>query len=331
MARGHKLDTDEKKIVKMLYFKHKSCQEIADILERDRGIIRYYIAELKGAIRKPRLGRARKLSTYTEQAIGRRASNATTSSNEIIGELGLHVSKSTVQRSIRRCWFIKREKKLRCQLLSKKHKTVRLAACRQRRLWTNEWSRMIFSDEKKWNLDGPDNDCYYYHDIRKPKVSHGRRQAGGGSVMSWAAFGCFGKTPMVYTTGTQKAVDYQDTLDEHLAPVFDDLAVHPSIFMQDGASIHTAGSTMRWFADRHVLRLPWTSRSPDLNPMENLWAIVSEQVYHNGKIYYHAADLKVAVTAAWNAVPVSTLNNLILRMPRRMQAVIAAKGGNTKY
>lgn len=126
-------------------------------------------------------------------------------------------------------------------------------------------------------------------------------------------------------------MDYQNTLDEYLAPVFDDLAENQSIFMQDGASIHKANSTMRWFHDREVRRLNHPSRSPDLNPMENVWAILEQTVYHNGKIYYHVADLKLAIIAAWDALPVTTLRLLVESMPRRMKAVIDAKGGQTKY
>ena len=50
------------------------------------------------------------------------------------------------------------------------------------------WARTFFSDEKKWNLDGPDGLKYYWHCLRNdPKVAFSR-QNGGGSVMVWGAF-----------------------------------------------------------------------------------------------------------------------------------------------
>nr|CCA13866.1 protein Y45F10D.1 putative [Albugo laibachii Nc14] len=45
------------------------------------------------------------------------------------------------------------------------------------------WDSIIFSDEKKWNLDGPDDCQHYWHDLRQPTDQTKRSQAGGGSVM----------------------------------------------------------------------------------------------------------------------------------------------------
>jgi hypothetical protein len=331
MSRSPPLTKAEKDMTHLMHFKGKKATLIAESLGRPYCMIRYCIAEINGAVRKPRLGNRPLLSDITKRAICRRASNVETTSNQIIGEYTLKVSKRTVQRVIKKCPYIHREKMLRGQGLGAIHMRNRLASSQRRKKWRNEWLRIIFSDEKKFSLDGPDNHCYYYHDIGKPKRFRCHRQAGGGSVMVWGSFGCFGKTPLVFIMGNQKADDYQNTLDEHLAPVFDDLAVHPSIFQHDGAAIHTAHSTMDWFRDRHVLRLGWPSRSPDLNPMENLWAILEQKIYENGKIYYHVADLKRAVTAAWDAIPVPLLRKLVESMPHRMAAVIKAKGGQTKY
>ena len=41
--------------------------------------------------------------------------------------------------------------------------------------------------------------------------------------------------------------------------------------------------------------------------------------------------LKVALMKEWNKLKIEIINDLILTMPARLQAVIAAEGGNTKY
>uniref|UniRef100_A0A914DN91 Uncharacterized protein n=1 Tax=Acrobeloides nanus TaxID=290746 RepID=A0A914DN91_9BILA len=53
---------------------------------------------------------------------------------------------------------------------------------------SDQISVVIWSDEKKFNLDGPDGSRYYWHDPRKEKHVFSRRNFGGGNMMVWAAF-----------------------------------------------------------------------------------------------------------------------------------------------
>jgi len=41
------------------------------------------------------------------------------------------------------------------------HKKKRLQFTKDHMHWIQEWQNVIFSDKKKFNLDGPD--CYSYH------------------------------------------------------------------------------------------------------------------------------------------------------------------------
>jgi len=61
-------------------------------------------------------------------------------------------------------------------------------------LW-DSWQACIFTDEKKFNLDGPDGNQYYWHDKRKPKLRFTKRQQGGGGIMFWGGMGWNGLTP----------------------------------------------------------------------------------------------------------------------------------------
>ena len=84
--------------------------------------------------------------------------------------------------------------------------------------------------------------------------------------------------------------------------------------------------------------MDWPPYSPDLNPIENLWALLKAEIY----ILYpelvgapnNAETLDLLIRSAmdtWDRLGEDLLNRLIDTMERRVKAVIEAKGWYTKY
>ena len=93
---------------------------------------------------------------------------------------------------------------------------------------------------------------------------------------------------------------------------------------------HRAASTKQWH-ERHGVKLfgGWPGNSPDLNPIENLW---SQMKHMQRKERATSAEgLKRIARKVWKGVSSDYLKKLYESMPRRMQAVIDAEGGHTKY
>jgi hypothetical protein len=153
------------------------------------------------------------------------------------------------------------------------------------------------------------------------------------SVMIWACMAATGVGRMKILKGIVNARIY---IDEILVGKVKQSAVdifgeHPDfVFQQDGAPCHTAKVCQQYFRDNNVRVLDWPGNSPDLNPIENLWArlkvLVSQRRPSN------RTELIEAVIASWNhVITVRELDNLVSSMPDRCKAVIEAKGFATKY
>jgi transposase len=108
--------------------------------------------------------------------------------------------------------------------------------------------------------------------------------------------------------------------------------------MQDGASVHTAHIIWRLLAEMGIEVMDWPPYSPDLNPIENLWALIKAKIY---KIYPHLAEaadtdktlqeLIEAAQEAWEAIDFDILKKLNDTMPHWIKAVIEADRWYTKY
>lgn len=47
----------------------------------------------------------------------------------------------------------------------------------------------------------------------------------------------------------------------------------------DGASVHTAGIVKQLLVEMGIKVMNWPPYSPDLNPIENLWALLKAEIY----------------------------------------------------
>lgn len=149
--------------------------------------------------------------------------------------------------------------------------------------------------------------------------------------MIWAAFGHRGKTPICFVSHKMNSEKYIELIENVLIDFGDDLWGETWIFQQDNAAIHSSNQTKSFFASRNTEVLEWLAISPDLNPIENLWGILSQRVYAHGRQFDSLSHRKVAIQEEWAKIDAPVLESLISSMPQRLSDVISAKGGRTKY
>ena len=77
--------------------------------------------------------------------------------------------------------------------------------------------------------------------------------------------------------------------------------------------------------------MDWPAKSPDLNPIENIWGLMKRQVAPRIHGDHRLPDLRRIVTEEWNGLPMVTVNRCIASMRNRSTEVIVVRGGSTHY
>ena len=77
--------------------------------------------------------------------------------------------------------------------------------------------------------------------------------------------------------------------------------------------------------------MKWSAQSPDINPIEHLWWDLKRRLAKYETPPSGAEELWECCQVEWEKILKEVCQNLIESMPRRVQAVIKAKGGYTKY
>lgn len=100
--------------------------------------------------------------------------------------------------------------------------------------------------------------------------------------------------------------------------------------MQDNAPSHASRATGDFLARKGFREnkiMTWPPSSPDLNPIENLWAIVKKELYKGGKQYKSKSELWDAIETVVKAISPDTIKTLTSSMDERLMRIIEKKGG----
>lgn len=329
MPRG-KLLTDEEKGKILAFAEEKLClREIARRLQRSHNVVRNFLANQQNYGKNKKGGPKKKLSLRCERRIINYSSNSVKSISKMISDLNLNVSRSTVYRVLKRSKFIKCQKMRKAPKLQPRHIAARLEFGRHN--ISTDWHSVIFSDEKKINLDGPDGNRHYWRDLRKNPVKFSKRNFGGGSVMVWGAFCSTKMLKLAFPSTKMNSAEYTTVLENHLLPFLHQNNHVQWTFQQDNAAIHTSRATKTWLTSHNIPLLQWPACSPDLNPIENVWGIIVRKVYAENHQYGNVEDLKNAIIKSWNEISDQVRKNLISSMGRRLFQVAEKRGGTTDY
>lgn len=332
MGRGVALSDFEKGQILAFHSECLTEREIAANLNRSKTVVHNFLKAQEERKKQYKLGRKPKISQTATRALLRHASTGKYFARDLQTKLNLPVSVRRVQQLLHNAPFLQFKKKKREPCMTQQHKNARYEWARDHVTWdTRKWKRIIFSDEKKFNLDGPDGFAFYWHDLRGEEQSFSTRQQGGESVMLWGAMSYYGLSNLCVVRGNQDSAKYCKVLQRGLLPFAAETLGERWTFQQDNASTHRSNYTKNWFESKEVDVMYWPAKSPDLNIIENLWGILARSVYREGRQFDNVEDLKQAIKLSWNSIDETTIKTLYKSLTNRCVEVIEKKGNKTSY
>lgn len=159
----------------------------------------------------------------------------------------------------------------------------------------------------------------------------------------WAFIGSFGKGELFLANNTSNAkagfdnTSYLNLLETAAIPSIKE-KISEFIFMQDNSSVHTKYNkvTKRRLVDEFfereglVLLKPWPARSPDLNPIEHVWRLLSREVEKLTEVYkvQNKVQFFTLIKMAWRNVDNRDVIRIFNSFESRLNVVKEKRGSN---
>ena len=319
--------------VSLLHFWHsglRSPTEIARKCKLPVSTVAYNLKKLRSTHslkHRGKNGRKRLVGTNASRTIGqmiRRNKEVTAFqiATRLEQEEGTNVSCWTVRRHLRRMGYVNTLPRRKPMLTEEQR--------RQRLSWAlahkdDDWSRTVFSDEtsiqlfrntvRRWSKD-PRSEVK-----RVPKC----RQ----KIMVWGGISTQGTIGLCLFQGIMDAKRYIDILQKNLLPASRRLFGNDWRLQQDRDPKHTARVTKKFLSENVPAVLDWPANSPDLNPIENVWAVIKKRVEKKRPV--NLSELQNLFMDEWLQMDKGFVIQFLQSMKSRCEAVIAANGNHIKF
>jgi transposase len=281
---------------------------------------------------EPRSGRPPLTDTDDNQAIVSMAEEIRfVTPKQIRSELQLHVSARTVRRVLDQAGLFGRVARVSYPFTAQ-NVSDRLEFVARYGGWNeSQWNNVLFSDETYIVLGGNGQvwvqrpeDTAYLEQFMIQRDFHPEK------IAFWGCFSNQGIGASRVFDGNMDSRLLTDTLTRYMKPHA--RATWPAqqwYFLQDNAPYHTSHESQAWLHNNGIDCINFPPYSPDLNPIENLWADLKRRI--ELRCASSSTELRQILTEEWAATDPEYLRCLAHSMIKRCKAVTACRGFKTKY
>jgi hypothetical protein len=188
-----------------------------------------------------------------------------------------------------------------------------------------DWTAVLFVGEKKVGLhptSNKQNDRVWIYDGEEPPGRHHDRHSAELNVSAGISFS--GRSSIFIFSDNMDQVLYKHILEDTLRPAGKKLEVRGWKLYQDNDPKYKSKVVQNFLDEQRVVRLLAPAKSPDLNPIENVWSMLDTEVQKCRPT--NLASLQNAIIKGWKNIPQKSIQNCIMSMPTRLALVKKAQG-----
>lgn len=323
--------------IKMIQFKESgmSIAEIGRKLKRDPKTVRYWLArwnEEESIAIRPKSGAGRSLDVQQEANLVIEAGLNSGATSQNLNQ-NFECTDRTVRRYLSRNDVESFKAPIKPAIVPINRES-RVAFAQILRNWSaDDWNKVIFTDESSfysnrtcsrrvWRIRGVEST-----DELIVPASYRRFR-----VNIWAAISNRKIELITRVSEHFNSAEYLRLLEQNIPAIRN--SKPDMIWQHDNVRFHRTEEIELFFERNGIQKMKWPAQSPDLNPIENFWAQISQRL---DKMIDEHGEAKSAnelyervVDCAVN-IPQVNFHNLYQSLPNRWNLVIQKQGGPTKY
>lgn len=236
------------------------------------------------------------------------------------------VCKKTVRKYLKAHQWVQRAA-AKVPLINRTNRLRRLNFCKKMKSFN--WNDVVFSDECRFALQSDGRSLVWRNPGQRfhPECVIPRSNFPK-SLMFWGCIDKNGVGLLIECSNKMNSEEYLSVLNTASIQLLPQFGL---TFQQDNAPIHKTKSIMSFFVDNNIQTLEWPSNSPDLNIIENIWAIIKQKINKKNPPLSSIAQLRNFVNQSWSEIEKMTVKRLYSSIPGRLEACIKSKGYATRF